>query len=122
MTAYATSHATYRESAILTATPERLVVMLFDGIHRFLLQGAAALRAGQDTEGRERVNRAIAIIDELQGTLDMDTGVIAERLDGIYVFARRHLYDAISAQDADMVEQADVLLAELREAFAEIAA
>ena len=47
MNAYATSsHASYRESAILTAPPEQLVVMLYDGCHRFLLQAIAAMRDG----------------------------------------------------------------------------
>ena len=31
-------HQSYKESAVLTATPERLVVMLYDGAHRFLFQ------------------------------------------------------------------------------------
>ena len=33
----------YTEAAVLTATPERLVVMLFDGANRFLARAAASL-------------------------------------------------------------------------------
>ena len=36
----------YRDSAVLTATPERLVVMLYDGIRRFLTQASHAMREG----------------------------------------------------------------------------
>jgi len=99
MTAYATaSHASYRESAILTAPPEQLVIMLYDGVHRFLLQAISAMREGRAAEAGERLGRATAIIDELQGTLDLSVGVIAERLSGIYVFCRRHLADGLAAR------------------------
>ena len=65
MTAYApSSHASYRTSTILTASPEQLVIMLYDGCHRFLLQAITALREGNIVEAGERFGRATAIIDE----------------------------------------------------------
>ena len=50
----AASPQAYRESAILTAPPERLVVMLYDGARRFLHQAAVAMRE------RRRADRARA--------------------------------------------------------------
>jgi len=38
------SQAAYRESSVLTASPEQLVVMLYDGAGRFLRQAEAADR------------------------------------------------------------------------------
>jgi flagellar protein FliS len=123
MSAYATaSHSSYRESAILTAPPERLVVMLFDGAHRFLLQSIAAMREYRMEEAGERLGRAMAIIDELQCTLDMSAGVIAERLQGIYVFCRRHLGEGLVQRDPQKLEQVDRLLRELRDGFAQASA
>jgi flagellar protein FliS len=123
MTAYAsTSHASYRESAILTAPPEQLVIMLYDGVHRFLLQAAAAMREDRCAEAGERLGRATAIIDELQFTLDMSAGEVADRLSGIYVFCRRHLAEGLCERDPEKLECVDVLLRELREAFAAAAA
>jgi flagellar protein FliS len=116
-----TSHASYRESAILTAPPEQLVIRLYDGIHRFLLQSAAAMREGRIAESGERMGRATAIIDELQCTLDMSAGQVAERLSGIYVFCRRHLAEGLSERDPEKLERVDALLRELREAFAHAA-
>jgi hypothetical protein len=40
MSAYAPAPNAYRESAVLTATPEQLVVMLYDGARRFLHRDA----------------------------------------------------------------------------------
>lgn len=123
MTAYASSsHASYRESAILTAPPEQLVIMLYDGIHRFLLQAAAAMRQDRHAEAGERLGRANAIIDELQCTLDLSAGVVAERLSGIYVFCRSHLAEGLCERDPEKLDCVDVLLRELRDAWAHAAA
>ena len=123
MNAYATSsHASYRESAILTAPPEQLVIMLYDGCHRFLLQAMAAMGDGNAAEAGERLGRATAIIDELQSTLDLSAGAIAERLDGIYVFCRRHLAEGLCERDPSKLETVARLLRQLRDAWAQAAA
>jgi flagellar protein FliS len=123
MTAYASNtHASYRTSTILTASPEQLVVMLYDGCHRFLLQAITAMREGNIVETGERFGRATAIIDELQRTLDTDAGVIAEQLDGIYIFCRRHLGEGLSERDPAKLEEVDRLLRELRDGWAQAAA
>ena len=123
MTAYpSSSHASYRESAILTAPPEQLVIMLYDGVHRFLVGAAAAMRDGRTAEAGERIGRATAIIDELHCTLDSDAGEIAERLAGIYVFCRRHLTEGLCERDPAKLDRVDALLRDLREAWAHDAA
>ena len=121
MSAYAGVPNAYRESSVLTATPERLVVMLFDGVHRFLRQGAHAMRDGRIEQANERLARAEAIIDELLSTLDMSAGEVAEGLQGIYLFCRRYLNEARLERDADKVQRVAELLNELRDAFAQAA-
>jgi flagellar protein FliS len=123
MNAYATSsHASYRESAILTAPPEQLVIMLYDGCHRFLLQAITAMREENVAEAGERLGRATAIIDELQCTLDLSAGDVAQRLAGIYVFSRRHLAEGLCERDPEKLAQVDRLLGQLRGAWAQAAA
>jgi flagellar protein FliS len=113
--------AAYQQQSILTAPPERLVVMLYDGCLRFLHQAAYAMREDKPRDADARLKRAEAIIDELLNTLDHKRGgEIASRLQGIYVFCRRHLLDARRANDADMVDKVAELLGELRDAWAEI--
>ena len=65
------SPAAYQQQSILTATPERLVVMLYDGAIRFLFQAAAAMREGARATAVERLDRGEAIVDHLLATLDM---------------------------------------------------
>ena len=123
MSVYTASQtAAYRQQSILTATPGQLVVMLYDGCLRFLHQAAYAMREDAPRDADARLRRAEAIIDELLTTLDHKRGgEIASRLQGIYVFCRRHLLEARRANDADMVDKVAELLGELREAWAEIA-
>ena len=113
--------AAYRQQAILTAPPGRLVVMLYDGCLRFLFQSAHAMREGDRQTSLQRMRRAEAIIDELTVTLDHDRGgIIASRLHGIYAFSRRQLLDAWRDGDADKIDEVSGLLSELRDAWAEI--
>jgi flagellar protein FliS len=123
LSAYAASQtAAYRQQSILTATPGQLVVMLYDGCLRFLHQAAFALREDNPAQAGARLSRAEAIIEELLETLDLEQGgVVASRLQGIYVFCLRHLSEARGAADPEMIEKVGELLAELREAFAQIA-
>ena len=121
MTAYAPAPNAYRESAVLTATPEQLVVMLYDGANRFLTQSAVAMRAGRAGLAGEKLRRAEAIIDELLATLDLSVGEIAERLQALYLFFKEHLTAARLKQDAAKVEDVARLMRELRSAWAGIA-
>jgi flagellar secretion chaperone FliS len=114
--------AAYRQQSILTATRGQLVVMLYDGCLRFLNQAAYAMREGRLTDARARLTRAEAILDELLATLDLEQGgVVASRLQGIYVFAGRQLLEARTAGDPAQIETVIGLLGELRESWAQIA-
>jgi flagellar secretion chaperone FliS len=124
MSVYSPSRATaYKEQSILTATPGQLVVMLYDGCLRFLHQAAYAMREDDMAVADNRLSRAEAIIDELLTTLDLEQGgVIASRLQGIYVFCNRHLLEARTQRDPAMIEKVSELLGELRESWAQVAA
>lgn len=123
MPAYAQprSTAAYTESAVLTAPPERLVVMLYDGARRFLFQAAMAMREGKRVEADERLRRAELIIDELLTTLDLERGgIIADRLQGLYVYFLKRLSEARGDRDATKLDWVNEQMGELREAWAQI--
>ena len=121
MTAFATaSPAAYQQQSIMTAPPERLVVMLYDGAIRFFFQASAALREHAGATALDRLDRGEAIVDHLLATLDMSAGEIAERLQGIYVFCKRLLLEARLERDADKVDLVRGYLGDLREAWAQI--
>ena len=111
----------YKESAVLTAPPERLVVMLYDGIRRFLFQATLAMREGNVELTNNRLQRAEAIIDELNNTLDMSAGEVAERLRALYVFSKRHLMQARLKRSPEMIEEVSGLLDTVGDAWRQIA-
>ena len=122
MRQYAPAKNAYAETAVLTASPERLVVMLYDGAIRFLHQAAAAVRAGDPIRTRDRLRRAEAIIDELNHTLDFERGgEIATHLRGIYLFCKRRLLECNLHRDAEGITQVAALLGELRESWESVA-
>jgi flagellar protein FliS len=116
-TRLAPSPNAYRESAVLTASRERLVVMLYDGACRFLEQGAMAMREGDIGGTHVKLRRGEAIISHLQHTLDMEQGDIARNLLTIYLFCRRHLNRARVERDPKKVEEVIGLLRQLRDAW-----
>jgi len=111
----------YRESAVLTASPEQLVVMLYDGALRFLRQSEVAFDEGAWKHGGERMTRAEAIIDELLATLNMDAGELAERLQAIYVFCKKTLIEARMEREPAKIQAVIRLFADLREAWEQLA-
>jgi flagellar secretion chaperone FliS len=113
----ATGRNVYRESAVLTATPEQLVVMLYDGARRFLYQAGVAMRNGDVPTSHVKLRRAEAIIMHLRNTLDMDQGEVPARLQAIYLFCNRHLNEARVQRDPEKIEQVSALLGELRDAW-----
>ncbi len=121
MSGYTAARSAYTESSVLTASPEQLVVMLYDGAIRFIRQGAASLGDGRRDVARERLRRAEAIIDELNDSLDMSHGEIPERLRSIYLFSRRHLRESLLADDPQGFETIAALFGELRESWANLA-
>jgi flagellar protein FliS len=110
----------YRQSAVLTATPEQLVVMLYDGARRFLSQAASAMRNDDVQTAHVKLRRAEAIIMHLRNTLDLEQGEIPARLQSIYLFCTRHLNEARVQRDPVKIEEVSNLLGELREAWGTI--
>jgi flagellar secretion chaperone FliS len=110
----------YKESAVLSAPPEMLVVMLYDGARKFLFQAGVAMRDGQIELMNRKLRRAEDIIQHLRDALDLDQGEIPANLESIYVFSLRQLRQARFEKNPAALEHVSSLLGQLREAFAAI--
>jgi flagellar protein FliS len=112
---------TYRRTEIESRTPLELVVMLYDGALRFLGDARSAIERGDVQARRVAASRALAILSELQSTLDMDAGgEIARSLDQIYSFVTTCVTDASFKQEVRPLDDAIRILTPLRDAWAAI--
>ena len=109
----------YRKTEAQSRSPMELVVMLYDGALRFVGQAQAAT----DKRVRTRaVSRAIAIITELQNTLNLKQGGdVAAELDRLYSFLHGRLLDATMKGDADAFDEVRKVLVTLRDGWSEMA-
>ena len=110
----------YRESAVLSAPPEMLVVMLYDGARRFLFQAGVAMGEGQIELTNRKLRRVEDIIQHLRDTLDFEQGEIAQNLEAIYLFCLRQLRQVRFDRNPAVLEHISGLLGQLRDSFAAI--
>ena len=64
----------YKHTQIETATPLQLVVMLYDGAMENLRDAKSAIAEGNVERKTAAVDKLLAILGELQATLDMERG------------------------------------------------
>src|SRR6185295_10852251 len=113
----------YLQTQVQSRSPLELVVMLYDGAIQSAETARDAQIAGNIRARKAAISKMMAIISQLQNTLDMERGGdIAENLDRIYTWANVRLLDAIVHKDAGPVEEVRSVLASLREAWQTIAA
>lgn len=122
MNPYAAQSQAYATSRVMTASPEQLVVMLYDGCIRFLRQAEVAIGEQSWVQAGDRLQRAGMILDELQATLDMDQGELPQRLEAIYVFCKRCLVEARIERTAVKVGHVIRIMDDLRDAWQQLAA
>ena len=101
----------YLRATVMTATPEQLQLMLYDGAIRFAEQGKAALAQRRFDRSYDRLTRAQKVVSELQAGLRPDRDAdLCRRLDALYDFAYRRLVEANVGHDPRHVDEAlDVL-------------
>jgi len=113
----------YRQTHVQSRSPLELVVMLYDGAIRFLEQASESLDRGDMVSKGEAMSKALAILAELQNTLNLqDGGEVAVRLDGLYAHMSQRLIDANIQRSSEPVKEVLQLLRTLREGWSQIAA
>jgi flagellar protein FliS len=114
--------STYRQTQVQSRTPLELVVMLYDGALKFLHQARAAIERNDIAARRDASSRALAIINELQSTLNMaEGGEIAQRLDELYGFTNARILQAAADNSVVPLDDAIRVLGMLRESWVTIA-
>ena len=125
MSAFASARGAnqYLQTQVQSRTPLELIVMLYDGAIRFIGEAREGIVQRDIARRGRAISRAMAIISELQSSLDMEQGGdIAVSLDSLYVYVRDRLVDASIKQDVKPLDDATRVLKNLREGWVAIAA
>ena len=112
----------YRQTEVQSRSPLELVVLLYDGALRFLAAAKDGFARGDIPARRQATSRLLAIISELQSTLDVERGgEVAASLDELYSYMTRRIVEATSTHSAAPLEEVQRLLETLREGWQGIA-
>jgi len=112
----------YRQTQVTSRTPLELVVMLYDGVLGHLSVARDAIERKDIMARRDAMSRALAILGELQNTLNVEHGgEIAAALDDLYSYATRRLMQAVVDNDVEPVDEVRRLLDGLRDSWRTIA-
>ena len=108
----------YLRDAVLTAPPEQLQLMLYDGAIRFASQARDAIVRKDYETTYERLTRAQHIVLEMHSGLDHDVDAkLCARMASLYMFIYHKLIDANIHHDAGAVDDALKILRMERETW-----
>ncbi|GMU45836.1 MAG: flagellar export chaperone FliS [Pseudomonadales bacterium] len=111
------------EAGAATASPHRVVQMLFGGVlDRIARAKGALLRGDRPAKGKD-IGAAIDIVSALQGGLDLPQGgALAANLAALYDYMIRCLLEANRANDAGKLDEVAALVGEIKAGWDGIAA
>jgi flagellar protein FliS len=124
---YAQQHvrgaSAYRQTSVQSSSPLELVVLLYDGALRHVVAAKDAAHRRDLVARREASSKALAIVTELQITLNLEEGgAVATSLDSLYTYMMERLVHATARKDLTALDEVEKLLRSLRDAWAQIAA
>lgn len=107
----------YKNQQIMTASPEELTLMLYNGAIRFTNESIMALDQGDMQKAHTANMRAQDIIREFMATLDMSFELSKNWL-SLYDYIEYSLIQGNVHKDKSMLENARGILVEMRDTWA----
>jgi flagellar secretion chaperone FliS len=120
-TSYQRAAGRYADDSVATASPTRLLVMLYDRLVLDLNRGEQAQRDGDRGAAATSIQHAQDIIAELLCSLDQNAWDGGARLASIYTWLLKELMGAVVTNDADRTAACRACVEPLRDAWAEAA-
>lgn len=108
----------YAQAQNETASPERLMVLLFEAALRHMRTGAAALEGGRLAEANDAISKATDIVLELDATFDRPRfPELGESVGLVYQFVCQRLLSAGLRRDPVLVREAERVFFPVADAF-----
>ncbi|HEY8363136.1 MAG TPA: flagellar export chaperone FliS [Tissierellaceae bacterium] len=109
----------YKQNTVLTATPEELTLMLYEGAIRFMNIAKYSIENKDYEKAHSSLIRAQDIIMELNTTLNMDYE-ISHNLRKLYNFIYERLVDANIRKDIKAIDDALEITSDMRDTWKEV--
>lgn len=109
----------YKQNSVVTATPEELTLMLYDGAIKFMNISKYSIENKDLERAHTSLIRAQDIINELNYSLDMKYD-ISKEMRNLYDFISSNLVDSNIKKDIVPLEEALVITHELRDTWKEV--
>ena len=112
----ARSAEVYRQQQVMTATPEALTLMLYNGAIKFINESIEATKKKEYEKANTSCIKAQNIISEFRLTLKMEYE-ISKNLLALYNYAYDRLVEGNMNEDITKLEEVKDILSELRDAW-----
>lgn len=108
----------YKKNAVNSASPLRLVIMLYDGAIKFINLGRTALVNKDLYNQNLYLQKAQRIITELTSSLDMERGgEVSTNLFALYTYTYNQLVTGNLQDDTVSLDAAEAVLRDLRDGW-----
>ena len=101
----------YQTSNITTATPEKLMILLFDGAIQFLQKAKIAINESNYKDRADNIEGARKILRELMRTIDLENGNDVSK--SLFKLYNRMAMNLIKANVQRSVEKVDEVITDL---------
>ncbi len=108
----------YERTGVQTADQRKLIIMLYDGVIRFLRKAVSKMEASDIEGAHNYLVRSREIIGELLSTLKPEKGAdVGQNLRRLYVYVFNRIVEANLHKDPRIVEEVIGIMSTLREGW-----
>ncbi|EES72678.1 MULTISPECIES: flagellar export chaperone FliS [Paenibacillus] len=115
------AYQSYQKNKYETASPHRLILMLYNGAVQYAMRAQRAIQSGDVKETNQYIQKTQAILYELISSLnEKEGGELARNLKNLYLYIIDRLIQANIKKNPDYIEEIIGHLNELKSAWEQI--
>jgi flagellar protein FliS len=111
-----TGYDQYKENSVITAQPEELTLMLYNGLVKFIMKAQYAISKNDIQKAHDNIIKAQNIVLEFMATLDQKYE-ISESLMLLYDYLNRRLIEANYNKSTEILDEVLGLSKQLRDTW-----
>ena len=114
----AANYQKYQQNSVLTASPQELTLMLYNGAIKYCNQGIEAIEEGKIENAHQYITRAQDVILELKCTLD-NKYPVSRNFEEMYDYILTLLVEANMHKNEEKLKEAKEFISEFRDLWKE---